>query len=239
MSDLKGKNVVVAGGTAGIGLAVAKLAAEAGAKVWAFGRSQEYIDKAKKDLGGKVTFLSADIHDAGALEDLFKQVGTIDHLAGNATGANRTLAPFMEQTHKQFSQAFDKFWGYTTLVRTGVPFMSEHGSITLTGGMYSRKCIPGTISLSCVGSAVEALCRGIAPEIAPVRINSVAPGTIDTPMYDPLGEAKQSTLLERTAAQPIKRPGTPEEMAGAIIYLMTADYVTGINIDVDGGKLLP
>jgi NAD(P)-dependent dehydrogenase (short-subunit alcohol dehydrogenase family) len=127
MSDLKGKNVVVAGGTSGIGFAIAKLAAEAGANVWALGRTQKYIDEAKKELGDRVTFLSADIHDSEALKKIFEQVGTIDHLVGNATGANRTIAPFMQQTAEQFQEAFGKFWGYTNLVRTGVPFMTKRG----------------------------------------------------------------------------------------------------------------
>ncbi|MEX1033693.1 MAG: SDR family oxidoreductase [Cellvibrionaceae bacterium] len=239
MADIKGKNVVVAGGTSGIGFAIAKLAAEAGAKVWALGRSQQYIDEARKAAGDKVTFLSMDIHDADALTVLFKDIGTVDHLIGNATGANRTIAPFVEQTHEQFSEAFGKFWGYTNLVRTGIPYMAKSGSITLTSGTPARKCRPGMSSISCVGNAVEGLCRAIAPEIAPIRINTVAPGTIDTTMHAWMGGAKDERLHAMTAEQAIKRPGTPEEVAGAVIYLMTADYVTGTNIDVDGGQLLP
>lgn len=239
MSDLKGKNVVVAGGTSGIGFAIAKLAADAGANVWALGRTQKYIDEAKQQAGDKVTFQSIDIHDADALAALFKEIGTVDHLVGNATGASRTIAPFVEQTHEQFSEAFGKFWGYTTLVRTGVPFMSENGSITLMSGTPARKCRPGFSSISCVGNAVEGLCRAIAPEIAPIRINTVAPGTIDTTMHAWMGEAKDQRLHAMTAEQAIKRPGKPEEVAGAVVYLMTADYVTGTNIDVDGGQLLP
>jgi NAD(P)-dependent dehydrogenase (short-subunit alcohol dehydrogenase family) len=239
MSDLKGKNVVVAGGTSGIGFAISKLAAEAGANVWALGRTQRYIDQARQQIGDKVSFLSADIHDADALKKIFQEVGTVHHLVGNATGANRTIAPFMEQTHEQFSEAFGKFWGYTNLVRSGVPFMSKDGSITLVSGTPARKCRPGMSSISCVGNAVEGLCRAIAPEIAPIRINTVAPGTIDTTMHAWMGEGKDERLHAMTAEQAIKRPGTPEEVAGAIIYLMTADYVTGTNIDVDGGQLLP
>lgn len=239
MSDLTGKNIVVAGGTSGIGLAIVKLALQSGARVWAFGRSQNYIDKAKQEVTGDVTFLSADIHDTEALRALFEQVGQVDHLVGNATGANRTIAPFMEQTHEQFSEAFGKFWGYTKLVRTAVPFMSSSGSITLISGAVARKCPPGMAAISCVGNAVEGFCRAVAPELAPIRLNTVAPGTIDTSMYDWMANEKDQRLQERTAQQAINRPGKPEEVAGAVIYLMTATYVTGSNIDVDGGQLLP
>src|SRR5690606_39043261 len=135
-----------------------------------------------------------------ALRSLFQQVGQVDHLVGNATGANRTIAPFMEQSHEQFSEAFGKFWGYTTLVRTGVPFMAPTGSITLISGVVARKCPPGMSSISCVGNAVEGFCRAVAPEIAPVRLNTVAPGTIDTTMHEWMGKEKDERLQRMTAA---------------------------------------
>ncbi len=239
MASLENKNIVVMGGTAGIGLAITQLAAAAGANVWALGRSQERIDAAKQNVPDNVQFSAIDTHDPDALQALFSDIGHIDHLAANATGANRTIAPFMKQTHEQFSEAFGKFWGYTTLIRSAVPFMGEGSSITLTSGTPARKCKPGMSSISCVGNAVEGLCRAIAPEIAPIRINVVAPGTIDTPMHAWMGEEKDNRLNAMTAEQALPRPGQPEEVAGAIIYLMGADFVTGTTIDVDGGQLLP
>ncbi len=238
MSELKNKNVVVVGGTSGIGLAITQLAAAQGAKVWALGRSEKYIESAKSNSDGDITFASVDIHDTDALKNLFESVGTIHHLVGNATGANRTIAPFMQQTAEQFSEAFGKFWGYTNVVRTGVPFIAEGGSVTLVSGTPARRCKPGFSSLSCVGNAVEGLVRAIAPEIAPVRINAVAPGTIDTTMHAWMGESKDEKLNAMTSSFPIARPGKPEEVAGAIIYLMQADYVTGTTMDVEGGLLL-
>ena len=239
MSDINGKNVVVVGGTSGIGLAITQLAAARGAKVWAVGRSDKYIETAKSNSQGDITFVQADIHDAEALKNLFASIGTVNHIVGNATGANRTIAPFMQQTHEQFSEAFGKFWGYTNLVRTGVPFLAQDGSVTLVSGTPARKCKPGMSSISCVGNAVEGLVRGIAPEIAPIRINVVAPGTIDTTMHSWMGDAKDERLNTMTAGQAIPRPGKPEEVAGAVLYFMSADYVTGVTIDVDGGQLLP
>jgi NAD(P)-dependent dehydrogenase (short-subunit alcohol dehydrogenase family) len=239
MSDLKDKNIVVVGGTSGIGLAISQLSAAQGANVWAVGRSDKYIEKAKSNNGGNISFVQADIHDTEALKNLFSSIGTVNHIVGNATGANRTIAPFLQQTHEQFSEAFGKFWGYTNLVRTGVPFLSKDGSVVLVSGTPARKCRPGMSSISCVGNAVEGLVRAIAPEIAPVRINVVAPGTIDTTMHAWMGDNKDERLNAMTNGQAIPRPGTPEEVAGAVLYFMSADYVTGVTIDVDGGQLLP
>lgn len=239
MSNLKNKNVVVVGGTSGIGLEITRQAAEAGANVWAIGRSEKYIESAKASINVDIQFASIDIHDADKLKALFTEIGTIDHLVGNATGANRTVAPFMKQTAEQFSEAFNKFWGYTNLVRTGVPFMSEESSITLVSGVIARKCKPGASSISCVGNAVEGFCRAVALEIAPIRLNCVAPGTIDTTMHAWMADNKDKQLQAMTDGQAISRAGRPEEVAGAVSYLMTATYVTGTTIDVDGGYLLP
>ncbi|GAB1260059.1 SDR family oxidoreductase [Aurantivibrio plasticivorans] len=238
MAELSNKNIIVAGGTSGIGLSITSLCASLGANVWAIGRSQEYIDKAKEEVSGNVTFVSLDIHDTSALQALFKEVGTIDHLACNATGANRTIAPFMKQTAEQFQEAFGKFWGYTNVVREAIPFIADTGSITLTSGTPARKARPGQISLSCVGSAVEAFTRALAPEVAPIRVNVVAPGIIDTTMYSWMGDKKDEQLANLTQKFPAKRAGDPGEVASAIVFLMQNDYVTGSTIDVDGGLLL-
>lgn len=239
VKDLSNKTVVVIGGTSGIGLATAIAAAEMGARVYAASRSQASIDKAGKKAPGNVQFHIADTHDISALNALFSKAGKIDHLVSAATGAERTMAPFMDQTPEQFAGAFNKFWGYTNVVRTGVPFLSENGSITLVSGSPARKCNPGMSSISCVGSAVEALGRALALELAPRRVNVVAPGLIDTAMFDWMGDNKAATFAQMSKNIPLKRVGQPEELANAIIFCMTTDYVTGTTIDVDGGTLLP
>ena len=184
--SLEGKNVVIIGGTSGIGLATAVMAQHAGAKVWAASRTEEKISQATA-LHPGITFSQVDTHDPDGLKALFASVGHIDHLVGAATGATRTTAPFMDQTDDQFRAAFDKFWGYTHVVRSGVPFLADNGSITLVSGTPARRCNPGMISVSCTGCAVEGLVRALAKELAPRRVNAVAPGIIDTPMFDHFG----------------------------------------------------
>lgn len=237
-SNLAGKNVVIIGGTAGIGLAAAQAAAAAGANVWAAGRSEGHIEAAKQLANGSFEVRQADTHDAASLEAIFKEVGTIDHLVSAAVGGERTLKPFLEQTEDQFKAAYDKLWGYAKVVRTGAPYLAEDGAITLVSGSPARKIKPAQSPLSCVGASVENLVRCLAVEMAPVRVNVVSPGTVDTAMFDWMGDEKQDKLQAMTATHLIKRAGTADEVAQGILFVMQNGFVTGTTIDVDGGRIL-
>ena len=235
---MDGMNVVVIGGTSGIGLATAISSAQRGATVFAAGRSLDKIEACQASYPD-IQFRQVDTHDPEGLSALFSEAGPIHHLVGAATGATRTNGPFMSQTDEQFRAAFDKFWGYTHVVRQGVPHLVEDASITLVSGTPARKCNPGMISVSCTGCAVEGFVRALTPELAPIRINGVAPGIIDTPMFDHFGEKKAATLDAIGANFPLGRVGQPEEVAEAILLCMSNNYMTGVVIDVDGGALLP
>lgn len=235
---MDGMNVVIIGGTSGIGLATAISSAQRGATVFAAGRSLDKIEACQASYP-EIQFRQVDTHDPEGLSALFSEAGPIHHLVGAATGATRTNGPFMSQTDEQFRAAFDKFWGYTHVVRQGVPHLVEDASITLVSGTPARKCNPGMISVSCTGCAVEGFIRALTPELAPIRINGVAPGIIDTPMFDHFGEKKAATLDAIGANFPLGRVGQPEEVAEAILLCMSNTYMTGVVIDVDGGALLP
>lgn len=237
-NTLEGKNVVIIGGTAGIGLATAVIAAEQGAKVWAAGRSEGHIETAKGVADGRFEVRQADTHDAASMEAIFKEAGKIDHLVSAAIGGDRTLKPFLEQTEDQFKAAYDKLWGYAKVVRTGAPFLAEDGAVTLVSGSPARKVAPSTSALTCVGASVEAMVRCLAVELAPIRVNVVSPGTISTAMFDWMGEGKDETLAKMTQGHLIKRAGTSEEVAAGLIFVMQNGYVTGTTVDVDGGRLL-
>lgn len=237
-NNLSGKNVVIIGGTAGIGLATAIAASEMGANVWAAGRSEGHIENAKAISGGKFEVRQADTHNADELHAIFKEAGTIDHLVSAAVGGERTLKPFVEQTEEQFKAAYGKLWGYAKVVREGHSYVAQDGAITLVSGSPAKKISPNTSPLSCVGGAVENMVRCLAVELAPIRVNVVSPGTIATAMFDHFGDDKEERLKAATAGHLIKRAGTSEEVAEGLIFVMNNKFVTGTTVEIDGGRIL-
>jgi NAD(P)-dependent dehydrogenase (short-subunit alcohol dehydrogenase family) len=237
-APLAGKNVVVIGGTSGIGLATALAATELGATVWAAGRSAGHLEKARVAGKGKLTLVQVDTHEDAGLQALFSEAGTIDHLVSAATGGTRTLKPFVEQTEEQFQAAFGKLWGYAKVARLGARFVARDGSITFVSGAPARRFRPNMSALSCVGGAVENMVRCLAVELSPIRVNVVSPGIIDTALFDWMGDEKAGKVAAMTQGQLVRRVGRPEEVASALIYLMQNGYATGTTVDVDGGQLL-
>ncbi len=238
MGKLDGQKVVVIGGTSGIGLATALQAQAEGATVFAASRSADKVEACAADHAG-ISFSQVDTHDVDGLTSLFESVGGIDHIVACATGANRTMAPFLDQTDEQFREAFNKFWGYTNVARQGIPCLNDAGSLTLVSGSPARKCNPGMSSVSTTGNAVEGFTRAIAIEIAPKRINVVAPGLIATGMFGYDGGELPEPLQKMGKNIPLGRVGFADEVAQGIMLCMTNPYMTGSTIDVDGGTLLP
>jgi len=232
--DVAGKKAIIFGGTSGIGLATAKRLAAAGAEVIAISRNP---DKAG-DVPAGITLKKCDVLDRDAMQALFKECAPFDILVSAATGGARAIGPFLDMDMDGYRASFDKLWGYANVVRFGAEHMGPNGSIVLVSGAPARKCKPGQIALSSVGGAVEALVRGIAPEIAPKRINVVSPGTIDTPMVPVQGAERDALYEKMTAENVIPRAGTADEVAQGIVFMIENDFVTGTTIDVDGGWIL-
>jgi len=236
--ELDGKRALVLGGTSGIGLAAAQQLRSAGAKVSIASRSQANREEANRVLGDGVDAYEVDVLDRGALEALFSRLQPLDILVCSATGGPRAAGPFLEMDLDGFQGSFAKLWGYTNAVRIGAPDMSERGSIVLVSGYPARRPTPGASAISTVGNAVEGFARAIANEIAPRRINVVSPGAIATPMLALPPETRDQYLRAATKDFAIPRPGTADEVAQAILFLLENDFVTGTTVDVDGGALL-
>ncbi len=231
--ELKDKRAIVLGGTSGIGLAVCTQLVAEGARVTAASRS---VNRA---IAENVTGRSVDVLDRAALEQLFKELAPFDILVNAATGGGRATGPFLAMDLDEFQGSFRKLWGYVNSVHLGAPLMSERGAIVLISGFPARKAMPGMSAISTVGNAVEGFVRAIAPELAPRRINVVAPGVIDTPMFAATGDQRAAYLQQATARNVIPRAGTADEVAEAVLFLLRNEFTTGTTIDVDGGALLP
>lgn len=237
--EIEGKRAIVLGGTAGIGLAAARMLQEGGAEVVAASRTASDRPLARETLGDGATLRDLDVLDRDALTEFFRGLAPFDVLVCSATGGARALGPFLQMDLDGFQGSFRKLWGYTNAVRLGAEHMSEDGSIVLVSGYPARKASPGASAISTVGNAVEGFVRAIAPEIAPRRINVVSPGAIATEMFAMDPDTRDEMLANMTKDQLIPRAGTADEVAEAILFLIGNDFVTGTTVDVDGGALLP
>jgi len=232
--NVTGKKALVFGGTSGIGLATAIQLAALGSEVISISRKPE---KAGDELKG-ISLQQCDVRDRKALAELFQELAPFDILVSTATGGTRSLGPFLEMDMDGYQASFDKLWGYANVVHFGAQHMSKEGAIVLVSGAPARRPKTGQVSLSSVGSAVEAMVKTVAPELAPRRINVVSPGFIDTPMTPIEGKERETLFKERTSDHPIPRAGTAKEVAQGILFAIQNDFVTGTTIDVDGGWLL-
>ena len=232
--DINGKKAIVFGGTSGIGLSATQMLSDKGAHVIALSRNPEKLENIPKN----VTTKKMNVLDRDALEKFFKEEGEYDILVNSATGGTRAVGPFLSMDLDGYRASFDKLWGYTNVVRYGTKFLKDNGNIVLVSGSPARKCRPGQIAISSVGGAVEAFARGIAPEIAPKRINIVSPGIIDTPMSPLQGKEREDYYKNTTNNNLIPRAGTPDEVATGIIFAIENEFITGTTIDIDGGWLI-
>ena len=232
--DIYGKKAIVFGGTSGIGLSATQMLSDKGAHVVALSRNPEKLQNVPKNVVTK----KMNVLDRDALEQFFQEVGEYDILVNSATGGARAVGPFLSMDLDGYRASFDKLWGYTNVVRYGTKFLKDNGNIVLVSGSPARKCRPGQIAISSVGGAVEAFARGIAPEIAPKRINIVSPGIIDTPMSPLQGKEREDYYKNTTNNNLIPRAGTPDEVATGIIFAIENEFITGTTIDIDGGWLI-
>ena len=230
MTDLKDKKAIVLGGTSGIGLAATEMLRDRGVTVIAGGRRACEIEG--------VETVPVDVLDREALTQLFQAHTGFDFLVNAATGGARAIGPFMEMDLDGFQGSFAKLWGYVNSVRLGIPHMATDGAIVLFSGYPARKWRPGMLAIGSVGGSVEAFIRLLANEIAPIRINGVCPGLIDTPMSPLKGDARTEFYRKGTQGHPIARAGTAAEVAQAALFLLENDFVTGSIVDVDGGAIV-
>lgn len=232
------QKIAIIGGTAGIGLAVAKQAANAGAEVIVGSSNPERIESALEQIRGKVKGLVIDARDSDSVRRFFEQAGELDHVVATL-GVSFNPAPVAELQRSAAQELYDvKYWGQVLIAQSAARHLSSNGSITLTSGVLSRKPSPGFGALSAINAAIEALARTLALELAPRRVNVVCPGFIDTgKLHLELSpELREQKLLETKGEKlPTHRVGRPEDAAQAYLYAIQSPYLTGQTLVVDGG----
>lgn len=234
---LDGATVVVIGGSSGIGLACAQVACDAGASIVIASRSPEKIEHAKARIGTDVRTLVVDVTDEASVRDLFEQVGRVDHLVVSA--AETAAAKVAEAEEANVRSTLDiRVWGGFYAAKHAASRM-EGGSITFLSGTSAHKPYPGSAMVAASSGAIEAFARTLALELAPVRVNTICAGFVDTPLLDAYyGDRREEEVKKLAASLPVGRIGTPEDIADGAMFLMGNGFVTGTVLHIDGGKLL-
>lgn len=234
--NLAGQKIVIFGGTSGIGLAAAKLAAEDGATVTITGRDRARLDKAVSEIGKGASGESVDATDRKALDQFFSGVGEFDHLvlsisSGGGAGAFASL-----DIPGLLKPIGGKVIAQLQATQAALPKLAANGSITFVSAASARAAFAGTSGLAAINGALNAAAATLALELKPRRVNVVSPGIVDTPIWSHFPEAERRQLLDREASSlPVGRIGRPEEVAQTIVMLMSNGFITGAVIDCDGG----
>ena len=246
MNRLKNKVAVITGGSSGMGLATAKLFASQGAKVVIVGRKQDKLNEAESKVSqcGEVLAIQCDVTSMGDLESMYQQAqdkfGKIDILFANAG-----MGVFIP-TKKVSESDFDKitsvnFKGVFFTVQKALDYFNDNGSIILNASWIGHRGLAGGAIYGATKAAVMSLAQSFSIDLyqeKKIRVNSISPGAISTPMVKDSG-LSESEIEQMRQQIPIKRWGDPEEIAKTVLFLASDDssYIVGQDIPVDGGML--
>jgi NAD(P)-dependent dehydrogenase (short-subunit alcohol dehydrogenase family) len=234
--SLKGSHVLVLGGSSGIGLATATAAAAAGASVTVASRSSDKVSAAIAHIGHAAAGVTLDTTNDSALEAFFSTHPDWDHVvvsvaAGRSGGLRDLSLP------DAYGNMNAKFW--TAYKTARLARLTPEGSLTLVSGFLSQRPNKDALLQGCINAALESLGRGLALALSPVRVNTVSPGLIDTPIRAAMPPDRKKTMLDQAAATlPARRVGQAEDVAEAILMLMANPFTTGSTLFIDGGGML-
>lgn len=233
--SLQDNHVVVLGGSSGIGLATAVAAKAKGAHITIVGRTPEKLLCAASAIGGARTAV-ADMADRKSIESVFIGISRVDHLVITAGGVHAGKLTDSDPD-QLLTEVNEHVAGSLFAIKAAISRMPSTGSIVLMGGQFSdRPSGNGTSIMALACRGMEALARSLALEFKPIRVNVIAPGFVDTPLYDAFGKEGRAALLAQAAdALPVGRIGRPEEIADAIIFLLSNGYMDCEVLHIDGG----
>lgn len=241
---LAGQRIVLIGASTGIGFATAQAALAAGAKVVIAARSVERLDRAWNALERKVEAFRLDATEEHSMAAFFARMESFDHLAvfvptAPSAAVRAQLGAFLETPSEAFEAVIrNKVWPQLYAARHGAPRIAPGGSLLFVTGQAHRKSLPGYAASAAANGATEAIVRALAVELAPVRINAIAPGLVETDILRAAPEAFRRAVAEKVARHPVPRMGTVEETAAGILLLMANRFVTGAVLELDGGMKL-
>lgn len=242
---LKDKVAVITGGSSGIGLGIAKRFAEEGAKVAITGRNQETINEALVEIGPNGLGIQGDVSNLNDLTRIYQTVeekfGKVDVLIANA--GVYVLGPLADFTEEQFDKVSDiNFKGVFFSVQKALPVLKDGASVVLVSSTVNGKGIPNHAAYSATKAAVRSLARSFSADLLErkIRVNALTPGPVDTPVFHTVtANAEEATAMKESFAgfTPVKRVGTPEELAAAALYLASDDssFMLGTELLLDGG----
>jgi NAD(P)-dependent dehydrogenase (short-subunit alcohol dehydrogenase family) len=234
---LKDQTVLVIGRGSGLARAIALIAADAGARVIVAGRNQEMLAAAYAGEPG-IRAEVVDLTDEGSIAALGERLGSVDHVVSTASARARGRLADLDRDAIRLS--FDtKVIGPLMLAKHFASRIDSHGSIVLFAGVASAKIAVGTLGVAITNGSAEVLARSLALELAPIRVNAISPGVIDTGAWDALGDqAKADYFSHITSSNPAGRIGTVEDVASAVMFALTNTFLTGTTLHVDGGEPL-
>jgi NAD(P)-dependent dehydrogenase (short-subunit alcohol dehydrogenase family) len=229
---------LVVGGTSGIGLSTARRLHALGAVVHIAGRGKERLDSvavSDPELHGH----RADGGNRADIAAVAETIGTIDWLIITLSGSEGP-GPIADLDLGMLRRAFDaKFWGHITTIQAVLPRLAPTGSISLLGAITARTGMPGTAGIAAINGAVEALVQPLAAELAPIRVNGVSPGFVDTPWWSGLPEDARSAYFGHAASVlPTRRIASADDIADVVVLTATNPNLTGTIIEADGGARL-
>ncbi len=235
---MQNQKIVIIGGSSGIGLETAKQVISLGAEVVIASRSEDKLHTAKEMLGPRATIYVLDTTDEQQVKSFFEKVGPYDHLIVSA--AETSGGSFLQSETTAARKLFEnKFWGQYYAAKYGAAQLSNQGSITLFSGVVAYKPMIGSSALGAVNAAVSNLGQTLALELAPIRVNVVSPGIIDTPSRSKMPENTRNQFYDTVANKlPVKRVGLAGDVARGVLYLIENQFVTGTVLHVDGGHIL-
>ena len=237
--SLSGKRIVILGGTSGIGFATAQLAAREGAAVVIASSNGARVEAALARLPQGHEGHTLDLSRESSVSGFFERLGAFDHLAFTA-GEQLQLGKVAD-TELAVAQPFFnlRYWGAFSAAKHGARHVRAGGSLVFTSGSASIRPQAGWALGASICAAMEGLTRALAVELAPIRVNLVAPGIVKTPLWGAMSEADRDALYRQSAALlPVAHVAEPEEIAQAYLYAMRQTYATGEVLRVDGGNAL-